>query len=95
VYDLSRLRFPRIPVCPVAGRGRRVERQKRHGELAAAQRGLFDITNLRLAGKLVGLFKPVQADVPKRQLDGFKLFRLVQAEEKDLLACGQIGDLHG
>ena len=77
VYDLSRLRFPRIPVCPVARRGRRVERQERHGELAAAQRGLLDVTDLRLTGKLVGLLKPVDADVSKRQLDGFELFRLV------------------
>ena len=77
VYDLARLRFPRIPVCPVARRGRRVERQERHGELAAAQRGLLDVTDLRLTGKLVGLLKPVDADVSKRQLDGFELFRLV------------------
>jgi len=95
VYDLARLRLPRIPVCPVAGRRRRVERQERHGELAAAQRGLLDVTDLRLTGKLVGLLKPVDADVSKRQLDGFELFRLVQAEEKDLLARGKICDLHG
>ena len=95
VYNLARLRLQCVPVCPVARRSRRVERQERHGELAAAQRGLLDISDLGFAGELVGFFKPVDADVPERQLDGFELFRLVQTKKKDLLARGQVSDLHG
>ena len=94
VYNLARLRLQCVSVCPVARCGRRVERQERHGELSAAQRGLLDVADLRFAGELVGFFKPVDADVAERQLDGFELFRLVQTEKKDLLTCGQIGNLH-
>ncbi len=73
------------PVRRVSGRVKGLQAQ---AEIAPAEEGLLSRAYL-FGVKLIQLFKPCQADVALRQLDGLELSRVVHAKKEDLLSCAQ------
>ena len=76
--------FDRAIVTPVAGTTRDIVEQAVQRRLLHIAHGIF------AALDLVGFLKPHNANVPKRQLDGFDLLRVVQPAEQNALPRGQV-----
>ena len=95
VDHAARLLLQHVFVCPVPGHSGRIEGLEAEAVRPAAKDGLFHIPHLLRPIELVQLLEPPHADVAEWHLDGLELAGVVQTEEKDLLACRQVGTFHG